>query len=63
MNLKTFASQQLRLSRTVGVVAVSTTAVIVAVIVGVVVVANIMNMAVYVGAVGIIGIGPVAAVV
>ena len=47
----------------VGVVVISTAAVIVPVIVGVVVVANIVNMAVYVGAVGIIGIGPVAAVV
>ena len=47
----------------VGGVVISTAAVIVADIVGVVVVAYIVNMAVYDGAVGIIGIGPVVAVI
>ena len=38
-------------------------AIIVAVVVGVVVAGNIVNMAVCVGGVGIIGIGPVVAVI
>ena len=47
----------------VGVVVASIAAVIVAVVVSVVVAATIVNMAVYVSGVGIIGIGPVVAVV